>query len=154
MNKIKRPIARVARVTCSVAALLLITGTAHAVKFRLPLAVNTSVHYYYDHAASGIDDWKCGNETYDGHRGTDFSGGPRGTAIYAAAVGTLGYKIDGFGDGYKGSTDGGGFGNYVRLSSAFLTTFERHGGRSLFRFLRRPDKLVGEPKWRKSRHDL
>lgn len=90
-----------------------------AVLFRLPLAVNTSVHYYYDHnSTSAIDDWKCGGETYDGHRGTDFSGGPRGTAIYAAAVGTLSYKIDGFGDGFKGSTDGGGFGNYVRLAHA------------------------------------
>jgi murein DD-endopeptidase MepM/ murein hydrolase activator NlpD len=83
------------------------------------LAVNTSVHYYYDHdSSSGISDWKCGSETYDGHRGTDFSGGPRGTPIYAAHSGTLGYKIDGFGDGFYGSTDGGGFGNHVRLDHA------------------------------------
>ena len=97
-------------------ALLFASFFAHAVLFRLPLAVNTSVHYYYDHdTSSGIYDWKCGSETYDGHRGTDFSGGPRGTPIYAAADGTLDYKIDGFGDGYVGSTDGAGFGNHVRL---------------------------------------
>jgi murein DD-endopeptidase MepM/ murein hydrolase activator NlpD len=111
---------------CVLGALLLATTSAQAVKFRLPLAVNTSTHYYYDHAGAGaLDDWKCGNETYDGHRGTDFSGGPRGTAIYAAAVGTLSYKIDGFGDGYRGSPDGGGFGNYVRLAHAdgFMTYY-------------------------------
>lgn len=89
------------------------------VRFRLPLSSDTAVHYYYDHAKGGkIDDWKCGDETYNGHRGTDFSGGPRGREIYAGAVGTLDYKIDGFGDGYYGSPDGGGFGNYVRLAHA------------------------------------
>ena len=109
-------------------ATMLVASANATVLFRLPLAVNTTTHYYYDHnSTSGIDDWKCGNETYDGHRGTDFSGGPRGTAIYAAAVGTLSYKIDGFGDGYKGSTDGGGFGNYVKLAHAEgMTTFYGH----------------------------
>ncbi|MDB6125519.1 MAG: Peptidase, family [Pedosphaera sp.] len=93
------------------------------VQFRLPLAANTAVHYYYDHG--GVTDWKCGGETYSGHRGTDFSGGPRGKAIFAGASGTLGYKIDGFGDGFAGSTDGGGFGNHVRLdhSSGFVTYY-------------------------------
>ncbi len=89
------------------------------VRFRLPLAADTTTHYYYDHdPTSGRQDWKCGTATYDGHRGTDFSGGPRGKAIYAAASGTLEYKIDGFGDGYIGNNDGGGFGNYVRLGHA------------------------------------
>ncbi|MFN7137775.1 MAG: peptidoglycan DD-metalloendopeptidase family protein [Limisphaerales bacterium] len=95
-------------------------------KFRLPLSSDTSVHYYYDNnASSGISDWKCGTETYNGHRGTDFSGGPRGRPIYAGAVGTLSYKIDGFGDGYRGSPDGGGFGNYVRLahSSGYMSYY-------------------------------
>jgi Peptidase family M23/Fibronectin type III domain len=89
---------------------------ANATKFRLPLAADTAVHFYYDHDSStAVRDWRCGTETYDGHRGTDFSGGPRGTAIFAAAGGTLYYKIDGFGDGFEGSTDGGGFGNHVVL---------------------------------------
>ncbi|MBA4146532.1 MAG: peptidoglycan DD-metalloendopeptidase family protein [Verrucomicrobia bacterium] len=95
-------------------------------KFRLPLSSDTSVHYYYDNnSSSGISDWKCGTETYNGHRGTDYSGGPRGRAIFAGAVGTLSYKIDGFGDGYRGSPDGGGFGNYVRLahSSGYMSYY-------------------------------
>lgn len=96
--------------------------------FRLPLAADTSVHYYFDNdSSSGIDDWKCGTETYDGHNGTDFSGGPRGKAIYAAANGTLKEKVDGFGDGFVGSTDGGGAGNHVVLnhggSPAFYTWY-------------------------------
>jgi murein DD-endopeptidase MepM/ murein hydrolase activator NlpD len=112
------------------ASLVLLAGSAQAtVLFRLPLAVDTTTHYYYDHngASGAIDDWKCGSATYDGHHGSDFSGGPRGTAIYAAAVGTLGYRIDGFGDGYRGSPDGGGFGNYVRLQHAEgMTTYYGH----------------------------
>ncbi|MCX8092344.1 MAG: peptidoglycan DD-metalloendopeptidase family protein, partial [Verrucomicrobiae bacterium] len=93
-----------------------LTAPAQTVLFRLPLSSDTAVHYYYDHdTTSGIQDWKCGTATYNGHRGTDFSGGPRGRPIYAGAVGTRGYKIDGFGDGWPGNTDGGGFGNYVRL---------------------------------------
>ncbi|MDB6029611.1 MAG: N-acetylmuramoyl-L-alanine amidase [Verrucomicrobiales bacterium] len=97
--------------------------------FRLPLAVDTSVHYYRDaNPASGaIDDWKCGSATYDGHTGTDFSGGPRGTSIYAAASGTLKEKVDGFGDGFLGSTAGGGEGNHVVInhggSPAFYTRY-------------------------------
>ncbi|MBE0540964.1 MAG: choice-of-anchor D domain-containing protein [Verrucomicrobia bacterium] len=101
------------------AALLFTSFSAHAVLFRLPLSSDTAVHYYYDHnTSSGIQDWKCGTETYNGHRGTDFSGGPRGRAIFAAAVGTLEDKIDAFGDGVPGSMDGGGFGNRVRLGHA------------------------------------
>ncbi len=86
--------------------------------FRLPLAVDTSVHYYYDdnRNSGSLTDWKCGGETYDNHNGTDFSGGPRGTAIYAGAVGTLKEKVDGFGDGFVGSSDGGGAGNHVVLN--------------------------------------
>ncbi len=92
---------------------------ASATQFRLPLDVDTDVHYYYDHdSTTAVLNWRCSTSTtqsYDGHRGTDFSGGPRGKSIYAAAGGTVAYKIDGFGDGFKGSEDGGGFGNYVRL---------------------------------------
>src|SRR5690242_16745715 len=94
-------------------AVLLVSGICFAAVaiqagplFRLPLASNTSVHFYLDHG--NVTDWKCGGETYSGHNGTDFSGGPRGTPIYAAAVGTLIEKVDGFGDGYAGSPDGGG----------------------------------------------
>lgn len=112
----------------AICAGLLAVSTNAAPLFRLPLAANTAVHYYYDHDSSGgLADWKCGGETYNGHRGTDFSGGPRGKTIYAGGSGTLGYRIDGFGDGFAGSTDGGGFGNYVRLNhSDGFTTFYGH----------------------------
>ena len=107
------------------AALLAVTSAQASPLFRLPLAVDTSVHYYYDdNRSSGVmTDWKCGSSTYDNHNGTDFSGGPRGTAIYAGANGTLKEKVDGFGDGYVGSTDGGGAGNHVVLN---------HGGSPQF----------------------
>ena len=110
------------------AKFILTTQSAEAVTFRLPLSSDTSVHYYYDHdSSSEILDWQCGTKTYNGHRGTDFSGGPRGGNIYAAAEGTLDYKIDGFGDGFIGSTDGGGFGNYVRLDHGNgLKTYYAH----------------------------
>ncbi len=108
-------------------SLLLATTPALAVKFRLPLSSDTSVHYYYDHnTSSGITAWNCSGTSYNGHQGTDFSGGPRGRAIYAAAAGTLVYKIDGFGDGYVGSPDGGGAGNYVRLDHAGTTSWYMH----------------------------
>jgi murein DD-endopeptidase MepM/ murein hydrolase activator NlpD len=101
---------------CAVACLSFVTVSDAAPKFRLPLSSDTTTHYYYDNDTSGgVKDWKCGGASYNGHRGTDFSGGPRGRAIFAGAVGTLEYKIDGFGDGYVGSPDGGGAGNYVRL---------------------------------------
>ena len=123
-----RRLARIVRGGCVVGGLLLASLSAEAVLFRLPLAVNTTTHYYYDlNSGSGIQSWNCNQQTYDGHRGTDFSGGPRGKAIYAAAVGTVSYKIDGFGDGYLGNTDGGGGGNYVKLAHADgFTTFYFH----------------------------
>ena len=111
---------------CLAAGLLVTAWPVRATLFRLPIAVNTSVHYYYDHG--NVTDWKCGGETYSGHRGTDFSGGPRGKPIYAGAVGTLNYRIDGYGDGYYGDyADGGGFGNHVVLTHAGgFTTYYGH----------------------------
>lgn len=48
------------------------------------------------------------------HNGYDLSGsGVYGTSIVAAAGGTVAYVSSGYGDGYYGCTDGGGFGNYV-----------------------------------------
>ncbi len=100
------------------AALVAVTSAQASPLFRLPLATDTSVHYYYDdNRSSGpLTDWKCGSETYDNHNGTDFSGGPRGKTIYAGASGTLKEKVDGFGDGYVGSSDGGGAGNHVVIN--------------------------------------
>src|SRR5688500_263333 len=98
------------------AGILMQATDAHAVKFRLPLSSDTGVHYYYDHnTSSGVTAWNCSGTSYNGHGGTDFSGGPRGRSILAAATGVLNYKVDGFGDGYVGSTAGGGAGNHVRI---------------------------------------
>ena len=100
-------------------ALLFASAAEAGPLFRLPLSSDTSVHYYFDNnTSSGLDDWKCGNETYNGHRGTDFSGGPRGRAIYAGATGKLAQRINGYGDGYPGSPDGGGCGNGLRHGQA------------------------------------
>lgn len=115
-------------VLLAASTLLLAATTQAAPLFRLPLSSDTSVHYYFDNnTSSGIDDWNCGNQSYNGHRGTDFSGGPRGRAIFAGATGSLAYKIDGFGDGYVGSPDGGGAGNYVKLDhGSGWTSFYMH----------------------------
>jgi hypothetical protein len=87
------------------------------VAYRLPLSSNTSVHYYYDHDNTGSwQDWDCGTQSYNGHQGTDFSGGPRNRPIYAGSDGTINDRVDGFGDGYEGCPDGGGYGNHVGLS--------------------------------------
>ncbi|MDB6025998.1 MAG: N-acetylmuramoyl-L-alanine amidase [Verrucomicrobiales bacterium] len=100
------------------AALFAVPFAQSSPLFRLPLSSDTSVHYYYDdNRASGpLTDWACGSSTYDNHNGTDFSGGPRGRAIFAAANGTLKEKVDGFGDGFVGSTAGGGAGNHVVIN--------------------------------------
>ena len=48
------------------------------------------------------------------HNGYDLSGsGVYGTSIVAAASGTVAFVSSGYGDGYYGCRDGGGFGNYV-----------------------------------------
>jgi len=100
----------------AVVLLALLVNPVQAVLFRLPLGADTSLHYYYDEDPNGVLDWNCGPYSYDGHKGTDFSAITRGTPIYAGADGTIAYTIDGFGDGYLGSTDGGGYGNHVRLT--------------------------------------
>jgi murein DD-endopeptidase MepM/ murein hydrolase activator NlpD len=90
-----------------------------AIRFRLPLDADSGIHFYYDHdSGSGTSDWKCGTQTYDGHPGTDFTGSnaTRGTPIYAAGDGTVNTHVDGYGDGFGGSTDGGGAGNHVVLN--------------------------------------
>ena len=85
---------------------------AENVRFRLPLATDTSVHYYYDRDdTTAATAWNGTSQTYDGHHGTDFSGGPRGKPVYAAADGILIATVDGFPD--QGGTANG---NYVRIN--------------------------------------
>lgn len=86
---------------------------AENVYFRLPLSSDTSVHFYYDRneSAPGAVAWNGTSQSYNDHNGTDFSGGPRGRPVYAAAPGILIAKDDGWGDGA-----GPGNGNYVRIN--------------------------------------
>lgn len=88
-------------------------ATASASPYRWPLADDDrTVTAYYDHGS--VTDWACGDHTYSGHRGTDI-GVPRQTPVFAAGGGTVKHRADGYGDGYLGNTDGGGFGNAVAL---------------------------------------
>ncbi len=85
-------------------------------KFRLPLSSNPGYSAYYDNnAGSGLRDWRCGTNTYNGHKGTDFLA-TLNSRIYAGATGRVVYVNDGCSDvGGLGSTCGGGFGNYVKI---------------------------------------
>jgi uncharacterized protein (TIGR03382 family) len=92
--------------------LVLASAPASASPYRWPLADDDrAVTAYYDH--DGVD-WACGDNTYAGHRGTDV-GVPMYTQVFAAAGGWVKHRADGYGDGYIGNTDGGGFGNAVAL---------------------------------------
>lgn len=97
--------------TRSLLVLTLLAGTAAADPYRWPLDAGT-VTAYYDHG--NTTDWRCQSHTYAGHKGTDV-GVPRQTQVYAALGGWVKHRTDGFGDGYLGSTDGGGFGNLAAI---------------------------------------
>jgi murein DD-endopeptidase MepM/ murein hydrolase activator NlpD len=86
---------------------------AENVLFRLPLSSDTTTHFYYDRddAAGSAIAWNGTGQTYDGHHGSDLSGGPRGRPVYAAAPGILIAKDDGWPD-----MGGPGNGNYVRIN--------------------------------------
>lgn len=86
---------------------------AENVLFRLPLSSDTDVHYYFDRngSAPGSLAWNGTTQSYDGHQGTDFSGGPRGRPVFAAAPGILIGKDDGHPD-FGGPPNG----NYVRIN--------------------------------------
>jgi murein DD-endopeptidase MepM/ murein hydrolase activator NlpD len=83
------------------------------VLFRLPLATDPSTHFYFDRdpAAGSARAWDGSGHTYDGHTGSDFSTGPRGLPIYAAADGILVARVDGYGD-----MQGPANGNYIKLN--------------------------------------
>ena len=90
---------------------------AQAQSLRWPVSESiTRINSGMDNNKSAdiVSDYKCGNNSYDGHRGTDI-GTPRNSAVYAAATGSVQARVDGFGDGYVGSQDGLGFGNHVVL---------------------------------------
>ena len=86
--------------------------TGGADPYRWPVTQGPPVSAYYDNG--GLKDWRCQGNTYSGHRGTDIACA-RNTQIYAGAGGWVKDRADGYGDGFLGSTDGGGFGNHVAL---------------------------------------
>lgn len=90
-------------------------------KYRYPIhssAGHPYTAFYDNNGGGGTLDWQCGGYTYNGHRGTDI--GVNGWWIYAGAYGTLSSWNDGCPTtGYYGSTCGGGFGNYIKLSHGY-----------------------------------
>lgn len=84
--------------------------------FRLPLASNPGYSAWFDHNDSigSLLRYDCVTSfSYDGHHGTDFTAG-MGTPIYAGAVGSLYYRVDGCPDGSMPAC-GGSYGNHVRI---------------------------------------
>jgi hypothetical protein len=90
---------------------LLVASAAHAEPYVWPTAV-APVSAHYDHG--GVTDYLCGSNTYSNHRGTDIAI-PKFTPVVAAQAGWVKQRADGYGDGYLGNTDGGGFGNHVAI---------------------------------------
>lgn len=101
--------------------------------YRFPIerpGANSTQPYitaYRDHdGGGGLEDWNCGNNTYNGHRGTDIGIGGFAVMdagsrwVVAAADGEVSYANDGcFDRCTSGNCDcGGGFGNYVRITHA------------------------------------
>lgn len=87
------------------------------VRFQFPMNNYYGVNYHYDNnAAEGWrKDKNCGTQTYDGHRGTDFSAN-YGNNLYAAASGSIYHRVDGCATtGGWGNWCGNGFGNHVRM---------------------------------------
>ncbi|MHB0865752.1 MAG: M23 family metallopeptidase [Minisyncoccota bacterium] len=98
-------------------SLLLLVGSAEGgTLFRLPLATNPGYSAWFDHNATiGAElRYECSTSfPYDEHHGTDFAAS-MGTPIYAAATGSLYYRVDGCPDGSSPSC-GGSYGNHVRI---------------------------------------
>jgi len=114
----------------SVAALRGAPATAQDYRFPFGGSCTSSSCYvtaYYDLAAASgsLQDWNCGDHTYDGHHGTDFGVGSwpgmdAGRDIVAAADGEVIQTHDGeFDRCTSGDCPGGsGYGNHVRLRHA------------------------------------
>lgn len=107
-------------VSASLVIVLTLPATkVSAIKFRRPINnfSQPMVSAFYDHdTSSGAKNFYCSRDNvYDNHRGTDFRAST-GTAIYAAAGGSIYYRYDGCPTvGYQGSTCGGGFGNHIKI---------------------------------------
>lgn len=90
-----------------------------------PLAGTLGQDFFYvgmvDHAGAGaIEDYDCGEKTYDGHTGTDiglasFAAMEEGVTISASLAGTVLQTHDGEPDHNTSWVGQSGFGNYVSL---------------------------------------
>jgi len=74
---------------------------------------------YVDWSSDSIKDHQCGNKTYDGHMGTDFTlrnfaQMDAGVDVYAANTGVVTFFVDSLFDRSK-TPLAGGFGNYVAI---------------------------------------
>jgi murein DD-endopeptidase MepM/ murein hydrolase activator NlpD len=110
----------------------LLSRSAEAQQYRFPMELpgpGEQVQYvtaYRDLAGAGLQDWNCGTNTYDGHRGTDIGIGgfavmDNGSRwIVAAAPGTVTFVSEGCFDRCTTAdcNCGGGFGNYVKVTHA------------------------------------
>lgn len=94
----------------ALAAIVLFAGTERAdtLELSLPIACEIGedcfIQQYVDHdAGPGARDYRCGNATYDGHKGTDFRvrtllDAARGVAVTASAAGQVKAIRDGEAD--------------------------------------------------------
>ena len=96
----------------ALASLGALASPVAAEPYRWPVNPGPPVTAYFDHGQ--LRDWRCQNNTYNGHKGTDI-GVARNTQVFAADDGRVNHRTDGYGDGFLGSTDGGGFGNAIAL---------------------------------------
>lgn len=87
--------------------------------YRLPLASNPGYSAWFDHndTVGSLLRYDCATSfQYDNHHGTDFACAV-GTNVYAGAVGTIYYYVDGCPD-FANPSCGGGYGNHIRLQAA------------------------------------
>lgn len=98
----------------AITIMIMICGLAAAKpQFQLPLACKLGkdcwIVNYFDHDGSAkTKDYRCGNLTYDGHRGTDFAvvddlAMEQGAVVVAAAAGTVRLTHDGEADRFTSS---------------------------------------------------
>ncbi len=119
----------IARLPLVLLAALLLLGipSQGSAQYRNPTNL-TRVTSHMSHTSGGrLVRYDCASITRSGHRGTDF-GTPIGTPVYAAAAGTVVRSSDSCpANGFRGSTCGGGFGNYVAIQHANgQTTYYAH----------------------------
>jgi murein DD-endopeptidase MepM/ murein hydrolase activator NlpD len=112
--------------------LAFVATVAAAQTYRFPMDLPDSGQLPYVTAYRDLDDgdavqdWNCGGNAYDGHRGTDFGIGGFAVMdagsrwIVAAASGRVTFVVDGCFDRCTGGDCGcgGGFGNYVKVTHA------------------------------------